>query len=484
MSPSAWLSAIALVADVGIVVVLIPRIVAQRRESAATLAWVLFILMVPIAGAVLYHLLGTRRLSRKRRLRLAARQRLSRSAARAALAPYDIRAKESELEQASRLFYVERTSATRGNEVRLLHGAETYDAIEAAIAEASRYVPVEFYIFHPDRTGRRILDLLEQRARAGVTVRLLVDAVGASDLRQKHVAGLVAAGGTFAQFLPVNLFTRPFSVNFRNHRKIVSVDGHTAFTGGMNVGDESRGGSSWSADGRRLSGKKRDRFRDTHVRVRGPAALHLQEIFADDWHFSTGEDCAGSAYYPDPPIAGNVILQVVASGPDQTAEAIHRKLFTAITRAESRVWLTTPYFIPDRAILVALQTAAARGVDVRLLLPGTSDHRLVLYAGRSYYDELLSSGVRIFEYQAGFLHAKTMVVDDLWTTIGSANMDMRSFVLNWEATLVALDRDLARHVARQFEKDLLEAREITLPRRRSRSMRMKESASYLLSPLL
>lgn len=475
---AAWVSTLFLVVDILIIAMLVPRIVIQRRESAATLAWVLLIFFVPIGGAVLYHLFGTRRLARRKLSRARARQGLSEGAeaAQEALRGDAVKepTREERLRSLARSFNVDAAVATTGNEVIVLnHGNLLFRAIETEITAAKQYVHVEFYIFQPDATGLRIIELLTERARAGVEVRLLVDAVGARALKKKHVAALIAAGGKFAQFLPVSLVLKPFSVNFRNHRKIVVIDGETAFTGGMNVGDEYRGRDPEIGN-----------WRDTHVMLRGPAALRLQEVFTDDWHFSTGEKCVSRKYYPPPPHPGEVVVEVVASGPDATAEAIHRKLFTAITRAETRVWLTTPYFIPDRAILVALMTAAQRGLDVRLLLPGWSDHKFVLYAGRSNYAELLSAGVRIFEYRRGMLHAKTMVVDDAWTTIGSANMDMRSFVLNWEANLIALDRNLATTMAERFEHDLKHCIEIRLPLLRTPREQFLEAACYILAPLL
>jgi cardiolipin synthase A/B len=464
--------------DVAIVLYLVPRIVIQRRESAATLAWVLFIILLPFGGAFFFHLLGTRRLQRRRARRARTRALIAPAMGRisAVLEPYNVRAgtlEDQRIALATRLFNIERSVATKGNELTVVHGEAMFRELEEAIRSAETYVHVQFYIFHPDATGQRVLAALEERARAGVEVRLLIDAVGARDLKHRFVEPLLAAGGKVAQFLPVNPITKPFSVNFRNHRKIVVVDGRLALTGGMNVGDEYLGRKT-----------KHGRWRDTHVIVRGPAALRLQEIFADDWHFSTDEELVDPRYYPTPERPGSVVMQVVASGPDATAEAIHRKVFTAITKSEQRVWLTTPYFIPDRAIQVALYTAARRGVDVRLLLPGTSDHLLVLYAGRSFYDELLEAGVRIFEYELGMLHAKTMVVDDLWVTIGSANTDMRSFVLNWEANLVALDSTLAHRMGDTFLEDLKGAKEIRRPRAANRWDRFKEAGSYVLSPLL
>ncbi len=477
MTLSQFFSVAAVILDVLIVLVLVPRVVIQRRESAATLAWVLFILLVPIVGALLYAVLGVQRLRRRRTRRRRARQRLDASAAafRSGMAPFRLGSLDSvALEGMARRYCVDLEATTVGNEVAIFHdGEQAFQALCEAVKRAQHYVHLEYYIFQDDSTGRALLALLTERARAGVRVRLLVDAVGAWRLRRSTVAPLQEAGGKFAEFLPVAIFRRPFSVNLRNHRKIVVVDGQVAFTGGMNIGDEYR-----SRD------PEIGHWRDTHARVGGPAALRLQEIFAEDWHFATGEDCLAERGIAHAEPRGGVVVEVLESGPDRTAETIYQRIFVAITRSEKRVWLTTPYFIPDRAILVALVTAAQRGVDVRLLLPGWSDHKFVLYAGRAFYRELLPAGVRIFEYGPGMLHAKTMVVDDAWVTIGSANMDRRSFHLNWEANLILLDPGIASAMASRFERDLARARPIEAPYRPSLPRRFGESACFLLAPLL
>lgn len=473
------LSFTAVVVDFLIVLVLVPRVVIQRRESAATLAWVFFILFVPLLGALLYVTIGIRRLHRRRTRRRRARQRLGASAStlHGELARYNLGAHSSErlaLSALARGFCVDLEGTTVGNEVAIHHdGEQAFQALCEAIREAKIYIHLEYYIFQDDETGRRLLSLLAEQARAGVEVRLLVDAVGSWSLRRATLAPLREAGGKVAEFLPVAIFTKPFSINLRNHRKIVVIDGQTAFTGGMNIGDEYR-----SRD------PEIGHWRDTHARVRGPAALRLQEIFAEDWHFATGEDCLTERYLGRPQQPGEVLVEVLESGPDRTAETIYRRLFVAITRAEKRVWLTTPYFIPDRAILVALVTAAQRGVDVRLLLPGWSDHRFVLYAGRAHYGELLDAGVRIHEYGPGMLHAKTMIVDDVWVTVGSANMDRRSFHLNWEANLIFLNTAIASAMARRFERDMAHATPILSPYLPPLLRRFGESVCFLLAPLL
>jgi cardiolipin synthase len=477
-----WLSTGLVAVDLLIVLLLVPRIVAQRRESAATLAWVFFILLVPLGGAVAYHLFGTRRLRKRVRRRVNARARVAPAAARvdAALRAFAFDPAGHEADEpgdnglAERIFAVGRSTATTGNDVLLLpEGPQAFAALERAIGEARHHVHALFYIFKPDETGRALLALLAARARAGVQVRLLVDAVGSLELRPSDTRALRDAGGSVAEFLPVNVLAKPFSVNFRNHRKVVVVDGREAFTGGMNVGDEYRGRKTPQGP-----------WRDLLLRLRGPAALRLQEIFVDDWHYATGEECFDPRYFPPPERPGRVVVQVVESGPDSSHESIHHSFFSAITGARQRVWLTTPYFIPDVSIFVALTTAALRGVDVRLLLPGVSDHRLVLYAGQSHYDELLAAGVRIFEFRQGFLHAKALVVDHAWTALGSANMDMRSFRLNWEANVVAYDAQIARAVALDFLRDCEQAVEVKRPVVRTRWRRAREAASYLLSPLL
>ena len=478
MTASSWLSAAFVLLDVILVLSLLPRILLQRRDAVATLAWILFVLLLPLGGALLFFFLGTRRL-RRRRLRVSARSAIEQGLAslHASLAPFRVTDPDHNnhaCAEAARRFMVDPRLATVGNEIAIFHGGEeAFRALCEAIARARHHVHLEYYIFRGDETGQRLLIALEERARAGVEVRLLVDAVGSWELPPRAVEPLTRAGGHFSWFLPVNLVSRPFSVNLRNHRKISVIDGEVGFIGGMNIGDEYRGRSPEVGP-----------WRDTHVCMRGPAVLRLQEIFAEDWHFATRERCVGPGYEPTPGRPGEVVVDVIESGPDRTAQAIYRRLFVAITRAEQRVWLTTPYFIPDAPILTALTTAAERGVDVRLLLPGHSDHRVVLFAGRAHYDELLRAGARVFEYQPGMLHAKTMVVDDLWTTIGSANMDRRSFHLNWEANLVLLDHGVAGSMADRFLRDLEHSVEIRGPYNPPAPERLAQAASALLSPLL
>lgn len=475
---STWYGVALVALDVFIVVTLIPRIIYQRRDSAATLAWVSVILLFPLGGAVLFHFFGTLRLRRRRRLRERLRTQLVPSGKHTEAMLHAFRYEPNNAPEntvANRVFSLHRSEVTTGNSVIAYNnGKDAFDALEAAILSAKHHIHMEFYIFRADNTGTRLLELLTQKAKEGVVVRLLADSLGSFDLKERYLKELRAAGANVAFFLPINPLIKPFSVNFRNHRKIVVIDGEKAFTGGVNVGDEYRLGVS----------SEIGLWRDILIQVAGPAALRFQQIFLEDWNFAAHEACNDRQFFPPPTQHGSVAVQVVESGPDATAYHIHRAFFTAITSANQRVWLTTPYFIPDRPILVALQTAALRGVDVRLLVPGHPDHPFVFHAGRSHYQDLLEAGVRVFEYSKGFVHAKTMIVDEAWTTIGSANMDRRSFALNWEANLIAQDPQLTRTMAMTFLRDLEHTTEIKRPLVRSAYRRMKEAFSYLLSPLL
>jgi cardiolipin synthase len=275
-------------------------------------------------------------------------------------------------------------------------------------------------------------------------------------------------------------------VNLRNHRKIVVVDGKVAFSGGVNIGDEYRGKM------RRLG-----RWRDTHLKIEGPAASALQRVFLQDWFFATGEGVDFTSYFPDLPAGlvggrtspaggGKATVAIVPSGPDTRTEAIHRLFFAAISGARERVWITTPYFVPDPPMMVALQVAAMRGVDVKLILPSRSNHRVTFHAGRSYYEQLLEAGVHIHEYTPGMIHAKTMVVDGRIVLVGSANMDMRSFRLNFEVHALLHDEDAARDLEAQFLTDLAETSPVTLDAWAARPWpsRVAEGAGRLVSPLL
>jgi cardiolipin synthase len=437
--------------------------------------WILVIVLIPFLGLLAFWVFGTTRL----RLRRRKRRRIE---ARLAPALHKLQVQLSSdlpvtdlppslLQLAKKL---DEAGPQPGNDVVLLRqGPAAFDALEAAFDRSRHHIHLVYYIWEPDRTGERLRDALTRACRRGVEVRLLLDDVGSRSARQGFFQDLVEAGGRVERFLPVNPLSRQLSLNNRNHRKIVVVDGETGFTGGMNVGDVYAGlGEPW---------------RDLHARICGPVVHALQEVFCQDWYHASGDDLVSAAYFPQIPDTGTVWAQLLASGPaDERWRAIHTLLFAAINLAQERVWVETPYFVPDPPIVMALQTAALRGVDVRLLLPGRSDHPLVLHAGRSFLDELLAAGVRVFELQDSMPHAKTFTVDGIFSTLGSANMDQRSFRLNFEANLFFYGAEIAGELEQDFLSLCAEAREVTAVNRQgvSQRQRLAEGVGRVLAPLL
>lgn len=483
-SPLTWGTALWLVADV-MSVATIPSVLLHRKgRPMAALAWLFAILGAPLLGVAAWWLLGRRRLHRIRRRWMTARDRmdqrfadLSRRVGKASLGSRSPMALTGRLEddELGQVFPV-----TQDNQVELLvDAAAAYPAMEAAIAGARRHVHLLFYIWEADDTGRRFRDRLVEKARQGVEVRVLIDSVGGSAVRGRFMDPLRAAGAKVGFFLPSTFVNRQVTLNFRNHRKIIVIDGETGFVGGMNIGDE------YTHD-----------WHDVAVRLDGPVVDQLQEVFADDWFFTTGEALADPAYFSHSRPQGTVSLRhprhchlaachVMASGPDTRQNATHDAIFIGMTSAKQRLWVTTPYFIPDLAIQAALRTASYRGVDVRLMLPRRSDVPLVRLAARSYYSDLLSAGIRIFEYDGAILHSKAMVIDDDTAVVGSANLDIRSLQLNFEINVVLSSGAMNAALADLFRQDLLQSVEIR-PKdlRTGLQAELLEAMAHLLSPLL
>ena len=449
-------------------------ILLQRRSAAATIAWLFVMAFLPIVGLIVYRLIGPMRLERKRLRRRAGR--LAIEEATGAMA----RLREVALEDvqvASVPMALAQPPPMPASAAALyFDGADAYAAILDAVAAAKHHVHLEYYIWEPDRIGTRLRDALIAKARAGVQVRMLVDGTGSSRLGRKFLRELTGAGVEFARFNPMRLrFIKRPRIDFRTHRKIVVCDGQVGFTGGMNVAD---------AQSSALSGRC---WRDTHARVEGTAVWALQRIFLEDWYFATRRRFDFSAdYFPAPSGERRHVVQIVASGPDHDHLAIHRTYFTVITRATQRLWITTPYFVPDEATASALATAALRGVDVRLIIPKRGDSVLIDLAARSYVPELVAAGVHVYEYLPRFIHAKTFVVDDDLAIVGSANLDNRSFLLNFEVTALLYDRGIAAELGGAFEADLRDCRAITAGdiAREGLGRRLGQATARLLSPLL
>jgi len=371
-----------------------------------------------------------------------------------------------------------------GNKVTLLiDGEATYAAMFEAIQNAKDHVNFETFIFEDDEVGKRFSDLLILKSAQGVQVNLLYDSFGSKNTPEGFFQRLRDGGVLVLEFNPLNpakvLDGKGWALSHRDHRKILVVDGAVAFTGGVNISGVYSGNSAAVS---RSSGKKEDPWRDTHVRIEGPAALRLQWLFMKTWEKQKGPSLSGRDYFPFVARAGNTLVRVVGSVPGEENRHIFMMYMSAITHAENSIYLTTPYFVPDDQMLKALTEATARGVDVKILLPGFSDSALVFHAGRHYYARLLKAGVQIFERRGGMLHAKTAVIDDVWSTIGSNNLDTQSFLTNDEANAVILGRDFADSMQAMFARDLAESDRITLEEwgKRSFDNRLKEWSARLL----
>ena len=442
-------------------------IVLQKREPAATLSWLISLAALPYVGFIIYYLLGPQRIHRQRLRRVRARAKLP-------PVPEGFKPSADAIELARLGQSTTGLPPTSATDARLLvDGGAKYAALLIDVAAAQEHIHLEYYIFYPDRTGTALRDALVERARAGVKVRLLLDAVGSGKTPTRFFDELRAAGGEIAWFHPMRflrVWERPW-LNLRTHRKIVVIDGRLAYTGGINITDD---------EDERL---RSDAYRDLHLRLEGNVVSSLQLIFIEDWAYATGE--APLTLPPLAPQRGNVPVQVLVSGPDSSWEAIHRLHVAAIHSAERRVWLATPYFVPGEAARMALTSAALGGLDVRLLVPKVSDSWLVTLAARSYFDELLAAGVKIYEYGPRMLHSKALLCDDDLAIVGSANFDHRSFRLNFEVSLLFRDAALCRELAGLMHSEC--DRSACVPVNRARlpfRSRLAEAVARLMSPLL
>jgi len=369
-----------------------------------------------------------------------------------------------------------------GNKVVLLEdGPATFQAMFAAIRNATNHINMETYILDDDEVGRRFANELIKKQRQGVQVNLIYDSVGTLKTPHEFFQRLADAGVRLVEFNPVNplKLKKGWDVNQRDHRKLLIVDGETAFLGGINISGVYSSGSF----AKRPATDSQRPWRDIHFEVRGPVVAELQKLFIDTWNKQHGGALAPREYFPPLSLQGKEVVRAIGSSADKPYSLIHATLISAITSAETSVHLTNAYFVPDPQLLAALKDAARRGVDVKIILPSSSDSSLVLHAGHSYYDELLSSGVRIYERRAALLHAKTAAIDGVWSTIGSTNLDWRSFLHNDEINAVVLGASFGVQMETMFEKDLAESDLITLERWRQRSLgqRIKERAARLWS---
>lgn len=468
---------------------LIPSVLLQsstRPFEAVT--WILVLLFIPFLGAALWLLFGRNYLQRQ----TAGRLRSHRSAARGFAPPESpppsgkqpagpaeiLMESSAETDRRHDVF-----PTTTGNAVRLYDPpAVAYDAFAEAIESATDHVHFQYYTWNDDPTGRRFRDLLAERADDGLEVRVLYDAVGSVGLGRRFTGPIAEAGGDAEPFMPVKPWQRRLRANFRNHRKLLIVDGRTAFTGGVNIAEEYR-----------------DWF-DTAYGFSGPVVDQMQAVFAEDWHFTTGEKLGADRYFsadqpvglPEPEesdsdsIDRDAAARIVASGPDDPFDNNREMFFLALTSARSRIDIATPYLLPDTAISTALETAALRGVDVRIIVPAQSDVPFTQHASRTFWEPLLRAGVRLFRYRSRIHHAKLMIIDDTHVVLGSSNMDTRSFHLNFEADALVEHPGFNRRLSGLFSDALDESEEVELESfvERPYKTRLLEGVARLFTPVM
>ena len=370
---------------------------------------------------------------------------------------------------------------TTGNQVVLLQdGPSTYQAMYAAIMAARDHINMETYILDDDEVGQRFAQALIAKQQQGVQVNLIRDSVGTLNTPVAFFQEMADSGIQVLEFNPINpLMTRKeWTLNRRDHRKLLVVDGRTAFLGGINISGVYSGSSFRIGSRAKPSGGPDDRlvWRDTDLQLRGPVVAEFQKLFIAAWEDQNGPPLAARNYFPPPENAGRQVVRAIGSSPDEPYSLIYVTLLSAIASAETSVQLTNAYFAPDPQLLDALEAAARRGVDVKLILPSEADSWLVFHAGRNYYDRLLHAGVKLFERHGVLLHSKTAFIDGVWTTVGSTNLDWRSFLHNHELNAVVLGSEFGNQVQVMFDKDLAGSEEITLEewRRRPLNLRLKE----------
>jgi cardiolipin synthase len=422
-----------------------------RKQPASTLSWSWAILLFPYLGTIAYWTFGGDRLRRKRIRRRAGfihfneDRRDSRAQKSLAAVPAD------DVVLARTMARLNRIPPTSVESMRLIETAtELYADLVSRIDAAKHHVHVQVFIWRDDEAGNRVFDALISAAKRGVQVRMLIDEMGSVKLRAKYFDPLIAVGGEFSWFLSLNPMKNRYLINLRNHRKLQIIDGEIAFVGGMNIGVEYEG-----------LDPKVGPWRDLQAEFLGPIVSTLQECFADDWYFATGKKLDALVYYPETSPKKSYPALVLAGGPDDPGEPMLKSIMGILDHATKRAWLTTGYFVPNAPLMAALQLCAARGVDVRLLISEKTDNRGLLRMSRSYYPELLSAGVRLFEFSEALNHTKAGVIDADWVLIGSTNLDNRSMRVNFELSVLVHHAEVANQLAEILEDDFSKCVEVT-----------------------
>lgn len=471
-----------------VMLLVILRVLYDTRSSVKALAYILFIILIPVVGMLFYFSFGTNYRKRKLYSKKIIKDEAQRKVILNRLQDYSEQVLQSGLlnpayKNLVRFIYNSSKSPLTGNNsVKLLvNGEEKFPEVLKAIAEAKSHIHLEYYIYENDKTGSLIADLLIEKAQQGVAVRFIYDDFGSHSLGRHFIKKLTEGGVEVVPFYKIKLYALASRINYRNHRKIIVIDGKKSFIGGINISDSYRNDDL----------EKDDLYwRDTHLMIDGPATIHLQYLFLCDWNFCSNQRLQfDHEYFPlylEEEEIHNELVQIVPSGPDSFIPVILYSLIEAIGSAKERILITSPYFIPGESLIDALIIAAKSGIEVKLLVPGISDSKMVNAAARAYYTELLKHGIRIFLYEKGFVHAKTMVIDDNLAVVGTANMDYRSFDLNFEVNAIIYSKEIAGQLQNAFGEDLKYSTEINANDwlNRPKYHHLWEKSVRLLSPML
>lgn len=478
--------AVAIAIYILVVAAVLLRILFETHSTSKTLAYILFCLFIPVFGILFYLTFGINYWKKKRYSKKMRENGDIISKLRKNIEQYDKARQEANdilkqyTELSNMLLKDLGSPLTGGNAVKLLANGEIkFPELLESIRNAKHHIHLEYYIYECDDTGMSVIDLLIEKAKQGIKVRFIYDDFGSPTIKSTLEKKMKDAGIEIFAFHKIRFYLLANRFNYRNHRKIVVIDGSTAFVGGINVSDKY---------------VNRDEpnklfWRDTHLKIEGPAVFYLQYLFITDWNFCCGDAAfeINDQYFPSiQPKENGSYVQIAAGGPDSPTPSILYSLLQAISLAEKEILITTPYFIPGDSIMDGLCMAALSGLKVKLLVPGISDSKLVNAAARSYYNQLLRCGVDVYCYQKGFVHAKTIVIDRQLSMVGTANMDYRSFELNFEVNAIVYDDDIAEQMSQLFFEDLKDAKQIDKDEWLSRPLRkqLPEKVARLFSPVL
>lgn len=448
----------------------------ENRNPIKSLSWILVLVFLPVLGLFFYILFGQDYRKRKIISRKSIQRITSRPCAAINIKNID---KENIDKSYLKLIHLlkrnSESSAYISNKIKVYaEGDEIFRSIFEAIESAKNHIHIEFFIFKNDKISNQLRELLIKKSREGVRVRMIYDYVGSFNLPKSYIQSLQVAGVYVNAFLPLRLRLRRSKINYRNHRKLIIIDGLVGFTGGVNIAD------------RYIYGNKLGKWRDTVVRIEGPGVHAIQKLFLIDWYFVEQKVITEEKYFPKPKTYGKNLVQIVASGPDTDWESIMQGMCMAIMSAKHYVFIHTPYFMPNEIVNSSIQMAALSGVNVQLMIPEQSDARLTDLSTSSYLQGMMEAGVRVFKYQKGMLHSKTIVIDDFISIVGTSNIDERSFKQNFEVNAFIYDEKTALEMKELFMDDLEFCKELNLIEwnNRKRKEKLKESFARLFSPLM